>query len=342
MTYLDSGVSVVMPVHNGGNYLVAAVNSIVEQQNVTFELILIDDHSTDSALRNLIDDSRIKIIKSPKRGIVAALNYGICKAQYPIIARMDSDDIAAPDRLVIQRDYLLANPAVDIVGAKVTMFSDNGSVGKGYQHYQTWINELCEPEQIAANFFIESCIPHPTAMLRKTTLDSLGYYRDTPWPEDYDLWCRAHLAGMRFGKPQDKSLLEWRDHSERTSRLDNRYSKNAFLRCKAHYVCKQLRINQHSKCRIWGTGPTGLKLHDYLQAQNFNVSGFIDVNPRLVGQLKRNKPVNVITAATKSDDLLTADGIILVAVAARGAREKIKSALLNWGLQETRDFILMA
>ena len=166
---------------------------------------------------------------------------------------------------------------------RLKCFKDDGAVDAGYQHYQHWINGLCTPDEIALNMFVESPIPHPTAFMRTSTLHDLGGYLDSDWPEDYDLWCRALLAGYRFGKPETGTLLRWRDHAVRASRQDKRYAKQAFLRCKARYLSELLKSRQQSQISIWGTGPTGLKLHDYLESHGITVNRFIDINSKLAG-----------------------------------------------------------
>lgn len=331
-----------MPVHDGGDYLDAAVQSILKQEGVVLELILVDDHSSDNAISKLAHDKRLKIVASPERGIVPALNAGIQHARYPFIARMDSDDFAVPNRLRTQLDYLLDNPDIDIAGARVELFKDDAELGEGYTHYQNWINALCEPTDIANSFFIESPIPHPTAFMHRNTLEALSGYHDAPWPEDYDLWCRAHITGLRFGKPSGAPLLRWRDHSKRTLRLDDRYAKQAFLKCKAFYLSEYLRKREYQKINIWGAGPTGLKLHDYLEENGVRIDHFIDVNPKLAGRSKRGKPISLVTANPTQKELQSLGGLCLVAVSARGARDQIRSALLGAELKELTDFIFVA
>ena len=111
-----------MPVHNAGDYLSAAVNSILEQQNVALELLIVDDHSNDGAIDALPKDPRIRLLRSPAKGLVPALNHGIKQINTPYVARMDGDDIADPRRLLTQLEYLLDRPEIDIVGAQVEMF----------------------------------------------------------------------------------------------------------------------------------------------------------------------------------------------------------------------------
>lgn len=335
-----------MPVRDGGQYLSAAVDSILQQRDVKLELIIVDDHSSDGAIEHLAPDPSLRILPAPSPGIVAALNAGIAAAKYPLIARMDGDDIATPDRLKTQRDYLLANPDVDICGTRVRMFCDDGDVAGGYQLYEKWINGLCRHEEIERAFFIESPIPHPSVMMQRDRILDLGGYHDCAWPEDYDLWCRALLANMRFGKPDSSPLLDWRDQGERLSRTDSRYSKQRFLQCKAYYLSQYLKAQGIKRCTIWGTGPTGLKLHDYLADEGMIINGFIDVNQKMRDRSKRGKPVLVTSEQASNAELgefkNIPDSIIIVAVSARGARQQIADYLQDCGLLEQQDFILAA
>lgn len=331
-----------MPVHNCGDYLAAAVDSIINQHGVRLELLIINDHSTDQAIDALAKDPRVHILNSSGTGIVAALNTGLAQASYPFIARMDGDDIAMSDRLSVQLKFLLDNPDIDICGTQVELFKDDEDIGGGYAYYQQWINNLNEHQEIAANLFVESPIPHPTVMLRKNLLLELGAYQDTSWAEDYDLWCRAFTQNKRFGKPDVGPLLQWRDHSDRVSRVEERYSKQQFLQCKAKYLQLYLQQQKISSCEIWGTGPTGLKLHDYLHAQGIQTERFVDVNPKLQGRQKRGKPVFVIGEKLDQNQIAQITAIIIVAVSTRGAREAIKNTLLDINLIEMRDFILAA
>lgn len=331
-----------MPVRNAGRYLRTAVQSILDQHAVHLELIIIDDHSTDGAIGELPADPRISITSAHSPGIVSALNTGLALARFPYIARMDGDDLAHPDRLSSQLNLIIENPELDIVGAKVQLFKQGSSIARGYSLYQTWINALTDHKSITSNLFIESPIPHPTAFMRRATLIKLGGYVDNGWPEDYDLWCRAFLAGCRFAKPSHEVLLQWRDYEQRTSRVDRRYQKDRFIDCKAFYLSAFLRKQGLHACSIWGAGPTGLKLHDALVEQGITTTGFIDVNPKLLGRTKRDKPIHIVDSDHSVNAINTGEAPCLVAVAARGAREKIFSALTRVGKQNMRDFILAA
>ncbi|NND82756.1 MAG: glycosyltransferase [Gammaproteobacteria bacterium] len=336
----ETGISVLLPVHNGGQYLNESVRSILAQTGVELELLIIDDHSKDGAIAALPNDARLQVLTSPQRGIVAALNYGLQQARYSIIARMDADDIAAPDRLSTQLAYLAENPSVEFCGAVVEIFRDNGAVEGGFTIYQDWINNLQQHHDITRELFIECPIPHPTFMLRKSALLDLGGYLDKGWPEDYDLCCRALLAGFRFGKPSGPALLRWRDHAQRLSRNDQSYAKQAFLRCKAHYLKRFFEARQQSHVWLWGAGKTGLKLHDYLTDEGLHVAGFYDVNPRMIGVKKRNKTVLIVDP--EKQKIVAPDAPVLIAVSARGARQDIRKYLANCDWREGRDFVCVA
>jgi glycosyltransferase involved in cell wall biosynthesis len=327
-------VSVLMPVRNGGSYLAAAVESILEQTHRHFELLLINDHSKDDSISKLDNsDARLGIIENPGRGLISALNSGIEAARGEYIARMDSDDLALPHRLKSQLSYLGANPEVDICGGQVEIFRP-GKLGAGNQRYQEWLNSVCTPEQIHLRLFIESPIPHPTAMFRRDAIIALGGYLDLGWPEDYDLFLRADAAGLAMGKP-DGTVLRWRDHDQRLTRNDSRYDLKRFQAAKAHYLATN-RIKKRTAV-IWGAGKTGRQMYDLLAAEGVNIAGFIEVHPRRIGGLKRGKPVWPMARVGNLNDEL-----ILVAVGAAGAREEIGEWLEAQKKREGIDYLFIA
>jgi len=327
-------VSVVLPVKDGGDYLAQAVESILGQTLNSFELLVIDDHSSDGAVEQLArTDPRLRVLKSDGHGVVSAFNLGLRNSRGPIIARMDADDIALPERLEVQLDYLHSNLDVDIAGACVEIFSDEG-LGGGNIHYQQWLNSVQSPEQVHQALFIESPIPNPTAIFRRDTLLQLGGYREVEWPEDYDLFLRADRAGIAMGKP-DGILLNWREHDGRLTHTDERYSRLHFQQAKAHFLA-QGRLPD-VPLLILGAGPTGRQLYDLLLSEGRMAAGFIDVHPRRIGGMKRDKPV-----WGADDPSKWPDGFILVAVGSRGARVEISEFLSSSGRRESRDYLFVA
>ena len=258
--------------------------------------------------------------------------YELSQGMY--IARMDADDISLPDRLVKQLEYLEDNPQIGIAGAQVKIISED-IVGQGFLLYEQWLNRLCQPADIERELFIESPIPNPTAFFRREVYSKLGGYQDPEWAEDYDLWLRANAAGIKMGKPSGV-LLYWRDHVNRLTHCDTRYNNKLFLKAKAFYLSQSNYLLKR-KAVIWGTGPTGVYLHDVLLENKINIEAFIDVNPKRIGGKKRGLPVYHFKDVHRFKDVL-----IIAAVGSRGAREKIRQALLEMGKREGHDFLFAA
>lgn len=326
-------VSIVMPVRDGGRRLLAAVESLRAQSLAAFELVVVDDHSHDGACAALPDDPRIRVIRNPGHGVVDALNAGWRATRAELVARMDADDLASPDRLERQLGHLAAYPRLGMVSGQVEIFRDDGPVGGGFARYQAWLNALCRPERIAREIFVENPLPHPTLLLRRALLERLGGYHQAPWSEDYDLVLRAHAAGIAMGKPRG-IVLRWRDHPGRLTRRDPRCAPDAFARCKAHYLGRRLAGRP---VRLWGAGRTGARFHDRLAEQGVAVEGFIDIDPRKVGNRKRALPV----VAPAAMDAL-GQGLIVGAVGTAGARERIRRWLTRHGRREGSDFVFAA
>ena len=326
-------VSVVLPVRDAGRYLRVAVASILGQSYSPLELIVVDNGGNGEWLRSLVPDHRLRIVECPQAGVVAAMAVGVARARGQFIARMDGDDIATPDRLCKQMAYLVDNPEVGIAGGQVRLFREQG-LGGGFRTYEHWVNGLCTPRDIDREIFVESPIPNPTALFRREVYRALGGYREVGWPEDYDLFLRAHAAGVPMGKP-DGVVLHWRDHEHRLTRCDARYDDNRFMQTRGYYLARG-PLRRRSAI-IWGAGPCGARLYDVLRANGATIDGFVDVHPRRVGGHKRGLPVWPIEQASRAGDAL-----VIGAVRARGARERIRQHLRSNDRQEGRDFLFAA
>jgi glycosyltransferase involved in cell wall biosynthesis len=330
-------VTVILPVRDGGVYLRPAVDSILRQDYPDFELLVVDDHSRDGAVEALPAHARLHCLPVDGSGVSAAFNTGLAHASGELIARMDADDLALPERLSRQVAWLDQHPGVDICGGCVEIFSDAGVQG-GNRRYQQWLNACRSPAQMARELFIESPLPNPTAMFRRTVLQSLGGYADPDWPEDYDLFLRADEAGLCMGKPAP-TVLRWREHDGRLTRTDKRYARERFQAAKAHYLARRLqRLGRaDSGVVIWGAGPTGTQFHDLLTGQGIDTSGFLEVHPRRIGGRKRTRPVWPL------DEVERLDGqFIVVAVGAAGARPKIRRFMQRPDWREGENWLFVA
>lgn len=214
-------VSVVLPVYNSEKYLLEAVESILKQTFGDFELIIVDDGSTDNSANILdnIEDPRIIRLRNEKNsGLVVSLNRGIGIASGKYIARMDADDISLPNRLEKQVKYLEAHLEVGVLGTGILTRVEVDPVQEGAAMFP--IQEMC----IRWMLCFRSAIAHPTVMYRRElVVENDLYCQEFLYAEDYDLWVRLlsktsfynldeHLLLMRFyvGSSSQKNRITQR------------------------------------------------------------------------------------------------------------------------------------
>lgn len=331
-------VSVLVPCYNAAATLPASLASLVAQTFQDFEVIAVDDGSSDATLQILADqraqDVRFQVISLSHQGVVKALQIGLKACTSPLVARMDSDDLCHPQRLEKQVGYLDENPSVGVVSCLVRGFPTQ-TLGGGFRVYIDWLNSLLSDSDIRREMFIESPLPHPSVVFRRQLVDQVGGYQDHGWAEDYDLWLRLYLHGAAFAKLPEV-LLDWREHPDRLTRRDPRYSLENFLRCKAHYLARG-PLSGHEAVIVWGAGMTGRRLSKHLSRQAVPLKGFIDIDPRKIGRSLRGLP---IYAPSDLPELWNSNRslALIAAVGSRGARQLIRRQLTGLGLVEGGDY----
>jgi GT2 family glycosyltransferase len=330
--------SVLLPVRDGGVHLDEAIDSLEQQSFGEFEVLAVDDGSTDDSLEKLrawaSRDARVTVIEQAAQGIVAALEAGRALARGRYLARMDADDVSAPTRFARQYEWMESRSELSLCGCRVEYFPREHVRG-GALWYEAWINSTSTREEVAREIFVECPIAHPTFFMRAEAVAAVGGYQERGWPEDYDLVFRLWRAGGGLGVVPEK-LLSWREGEGRLSRTDPRYSPNAFRRCKAHYLLEAFpRLAEGAL--IWGAGPVGKALARELVERGAKLSAFAEVNPRKIGQQIYGAPVLGTAQALANREVLH-----LGAVGQKGAREQLRSLLSEAGLEELKSFVLMA
>lgn len=329
--------SFLLPVYDCAATLSAAIDSALAQTDPDLEVVVVDDGSRDGSgevARRVADrDPRVRVLAIPHGGIVAALNAGLAACRGELIARLDADDEAAPERLALQIPMLEASPELGVVDGQVTLFRDEGEVPGGMARYAEWINGVLTPDDFDRELLVESPILHPAATFRRSAVLALGGYRDGPFPEDYDLWLRMHAAGWRLAKVP-RVLLRMRDRPERLTRTHPRYSRAAFRTARQMWLA-QTALSQPRPVALWGAGKEGKRWLRWLVERGCDVVGVVEVDPRKIGQRLRGAPV----VPPEALSALPAD-LALVAVGARGARAQIRAAMkdLRPGWVEGRDW----
>ncbi|HSV12863.1 MAG TPA: glycosyltransferase [Tepidisphaeraceae bacterium] len=216
---MSPAVSVLMPVYNAQRYIASAVQSILGQTFTDFELIIVDDGSTDRSREILrgfaARDPRVKLISRPNTGYVVALNEALATATGEFIARMDADDMSLPYRFERQVEYLRAHPDCVLVGTHVvTMDSDGSLIGVmpdiafGHQRIDDALLRRGWP------------IVHPAVMMRARALREIGGYKVEYCPnEDHDLFLRLAEFGQIENLPE--VLIHYRKHAASVSAMNN-------------------------------------------------------------------------------------------------------------------------
>lgn len=332
-------ISIVLPFRNAAATLPACLASIRRQRYAAFELLAVDDGSTDDAAA-LVEsvaraDGRVRLLSPGCVGLVAALNLGLAEARAPLVARMDADDLMHPERLGLQRAYLAAYPEVALVASRVALFP-KGLVRAGYAAYMRWQNQVLTPAEVAANIFVESPFAHPSVMLRRASVVALGGYTEGPFPEDYELWLRMHAAGLPMAK-LPRVLLAWRESAGRASRVDPRYARTAFDALRASFLARDPRLHQGRELVFWGAGrPTRLRARRLI-VQGFAPTAWIDLDPRKLGQVVWGVPVR----PRQWLDGLRPRPFVLVYVTNHGAYDLISGWLGAMGYRPGADYLFV-
>jgi glycosyltransferase involved in cell wall biosynthesis len=326
-------VSILMPVRNEEKFLPAALASIRAQTVSNWELVAVDDGSTDATaaiLAAAAADPRVKVMQNRGKGLVAALNQGLAACRAPLVARMDGDDVSHPKRLATQLAMMAAGPEIGLVAAAFRHFPRR-ELKIGMLAYEEWQNALVSHELIMADLFVESPFVHPGVLFRKEPVYGVGGYQDRGWAEDYDLWLRLGQAGVRFARTE-QPLLFWRDRPERATRTMAEYTADAFRRCKLHHLqCGFLQ--GVDEVVLAGAGKEGRAWQRLLAAAGIRVRLWVDVDPKKSGRMLHG------AAIVPPQELTPAAGKMLVTVGTRGARAGIREWAAAAGFRELVDFL---
>ena len=339
-------VSILLPVHNAEATLTECVESIRQQTFSDFEVIVVNDASSDASLELLnrwaFEDVRVRVINQSGHlrgdcGLVTALNLGLHHASGNVIARMDADDVMHPQRLQKQADFLRFHQDIDLVATQVELFSST-ELQAGYIEYIRWQNTVLTPEDIKNEIYIESPFAHPSVMFRKQCVSQLGGYHAGDFPEDYDLWLRMVQAGYRMAKLPE-ILLQWRESGSRASRVDQRYSREAFDRLRAQYLSMDSRINDDRPIVYWGAGRKTRKRSGRLVEMGFKPCMWIDIDHRKIGN--RLDGVSIAAPSWLQEQQGTDKPFVLSYVSNHGARELIADQLQQYGYEKGVDYLLV-
>lgn len=327
-------VSILVPFKNTEIYLIDCLQSIINQTYSNWELIIIDDTSTDNSY-NIVNnfaekDSRIQLLKNVGSGIIDALQLAFKTSNGQLITRMDSDDVMQPYKLEVLVNNLLNHGKQHVAIGLVNYFSKDG-IKDGYKSYETWLNNLTKTGGNYSEIYKECVIPSPCWMVYREDLITCDAFNPNIYPEDYDLAFRFYKYNYKC-IPCDSVLHNWRDYNTRTSRTHIHYAENHFIDLKLRYFL-ELDYNPNKTLVIWGAGNKGKTIAKKLIEKAIDFEWICD-NPNKIGRDIYGKilqPFNHLENTKNSQSIIT--------VANKTAQKDIKTYLDNLNLKSIDDYV---
>lgn len=326
-------VSIVVPFKNTAQYLPECLDSIIAQTHKNWEILAVNDHSTDNSLGILKSyakkDNRIKVFGNTGKGIIPALQLAYKNSNGEFITRMDSDDIMVSNRLEVMFNDLKSYGKGHVSVGQVRYFSHRG-ISDGYSRYEKWLNGLTAKGTNYSEIYKECVIPSPCWMTHMDDFKRAGGFDSNRYPEDYDLTFRFYEHQLKV-IPCKQVLLHWRDYDTRTSRTHEHYAQNYFLDIKLFYF---LELDHQPKrpLVIWGAGFKGKKIAKNLLEEKITFTWLCD-NPKKINKKIYGQELNHFS---KLEQLKNPQSIITVAN--EGAQLEIKKYLTGLNQNTMEDF----
>ena len=329
-------VSIIMAAKDTAAYLPDCLDSIRAQTYTNWELIAVNDHSTDDTPEILQEyagrDARIRVFHSNKPRLIPTLQTGYARAQGSLINRMDSDDKMPEYKLQVLVDEWLKYGKGTIVAGGTEHFVDEGEVGDGFLRYEKWLNELAGKGTHYQQIYKECVIPSHCWIIHKDDFDAVDAFNPVVYPEDYDLCFRFYRQGLSV-VGIDKVLHYWRDRSDRISRTWEEYKDNRYFDLKVRYF-NELDRDPERPLVVWGAGKHGKDLVKHLQASGAGAElQWVCNNQNKIGKDIYGVKMQHVDAIPAMDNPQ-----ILIAVTSREETANIKKLLASWNKEPVRDF----
>jgi len=327
-------VSIIMATKNTEPYLPDCLESILAQSYQEWELIAINDHSTDRTPEILneyqVKDERIRVFRSVRHKLIPTLKEGYQHVRGELINRMDSDDKMPHYKLeVLVREWQKYGEGHIIAGG-TEHFVDEGEVGDGFRRYEQWLNEVAKTSTHYQQIYQECVIPSHSWIIHREDFDGVDAFNPEVYPEDYDLCFRFYQNKLKV-IGIDKVLHYWRDRSDRISRTWEEYKDNRYFEMKLRYFFK-LDRDKNRPLVLWGAGRNGKDLAKLLLEKESTLHWMCD-NERKIGKdiyevrMQHYEEINEIPNPQ-----------ILIAVTSPHEKETIRQQLVSWGKKPADDY----
>lgn len=326
-------VSIIMPFKDEELYLKACLDSIIGQEYTFWELIAVDDHSSDRSFQILKQyqesDPRIKLFQNSDSGLISALNTGYAHAEGAYVTRMDADDIMTTARVSSMVHQLQEHGIGHIAVGLVNYFSDT-QLMDGYKNYEKWLNGLTLLGENFKEIYKECVVPSPCWMVHREDFDIVGGFDSEIYPEDYDLCFRFYAQKLKI-IPCDQIFLLWRDYPTRSSRTSKLYEDNQFINLKVHYFVA-IDYDPNRILYVWGAGTRGKKIAKEFKNKGLDIK-WVCNNEKKIGK-------NIYGFTIQSDESISynVNPQLIIAVANIDEQSEIKSTLNSKGLESGEDY----
>lgn len=331
-------VSIIMAVKDTAPYLPDCLDSIIAQTYTHWELIAVNDHSTDATPAILEayaqQDARIKVLHSDRPKLIPTLQVGYAQAKGTLINRMDSDDKMPDYKLQVLVDHWLQYGKGHVIAGGTEHFVDEGVVGDGFLKYERWLNEVARTNTHYQQIYKECVIPSHCWILHKDDFDAVGAFDPIIYPEDYDLCFRFYKKGLEV-IGIDYVLHHWRDRSNRISRTWDEYKDNRYFDLKLRFFY-ELDRDRNRPLVLWGAGRNGKDMAKLLQGFKDTFHWVCD-NERKIG-----KDIYDVRMQHYNDIPVLENPQIMIVVSSPDGKQEIQQLLDSWNKQAVADYWFFA
>ena len=327
-------VSIIMAVKDTAPYLHDCIDSIINQTYTNWELIAVNDHSSDDTpniLKSYAEkDDRIKYYDSDKPRLIPTLQVAHSKATGTLINRMDSDDKMPDYKIQVLVDEWNKYGKGTVIAGGTEHFVDEGEVGGGFIKYEKWLNNVAKTSTHYQQIYTECVIPSHCWIIHKDDFNEVDAFNPLVYPEDYDLCFRFYRKKLKV-IGIDKILHHWRDRSNRISRTWDEYKDNRYFDLKLRFFY-ELDRDYSRPLVLWGAGKNGKDMAKLLQSYNDEFHWVCD-NAKKVG-----KDIYGVKMQHFNDIESLKNAQIMIVVASPSGKTEIQDHLNSWNKVAVEDY----
>ncbi len=334
----DPLVSIIMAVKDTEPYLEQCLDSILAQTYQHWELMAVNDHSSDRSPDILREYAgrypRVRFFNSEQPRLIPTLQVGYAQARGMLINRMDSDDKMPDYKLQVLVEEWNKHGKGTIIAGGTRHFVDEGEVGDGFVKYEEWLNEVARTSTHYQQIYKECVIPSHCWIIHKDDFDAVRAFDPLVYPEDYDLTFRFYRQGLNV-VGVDKILHYWRDRSNRISRTWKEYKDNRYFDLKLRFFY-EIDRDRSRPLVLWGAGRNGKDMAKLLLGYEATFHWVCD------NQKKIGKDIYGIQMQHFKDIKDLDNPQIMIVVTSPDGRLAISQLLQSWDKQPVIDYWFFA